>query len=265
MKAVIFNIKRFAVHDGPGVRTTIFFKGCPLNCKWCHNPESKNIDIEKTDKYYKIRDIETIKTKQIGKFYQVKELVNEVKKDIVIMEESAGGVTFSGGEPLMQFDFLKEILIQMKETGLHTAVDTSGYVSEKKINEIIPYTDLFLYDLKHYNNEKHIENTGVSLLPILKNLKYILNLKKNVWIRIPIIPEINNSEEDIYGFIKTLDKLPEKPEQINLLPYHNIADNKFKRLKIENKMKNIPGLDKKTIIPFKLMLEQAGFKVKIGG
>ncbi len=265
MEGIVFDIKRFAVHDGPGIRTTIFLKGCPLNCSWCHNPESKDCRITEVSKHYKVGDVETIKSVRIGIKYQVKKLIDEITKDIMLMEESGGGLTFSGGEPLMQFDFLKEILMQMKETGIHTAVDTSGYVSENRINEIIPYTDLFLYDLKHYDNDKHIENTGVPLLPILKNLDIILKMNKHVWIRIPVIPGINDSDEDISGFLKILEKLSEKPEQINLLPYHNIAENKFKRLKINNKMKNIPGTDKKNLIPFKTKLEQSGFKVKIGG
>ena len=265
MEGIVFDIKRFAVHDGPGIRTTVFFKGCPLSCPWCHNPESSEVGITEMDKCYKIGEIEKVKKERVGKSYKVKELADEIKKDIIVMEESGGGVTFSGGEPLMQFDFLKEVLMQLKDLGIHTAVDTTGYTSEKNIKEIIPYTDMFLYDLKHYDNDKHIENTGVPLKPIIKNLHTILNQNKCVWIRIPVIPDVNISHEDKYGFLYVLQNMNKKPEQINLLPYHSISDNKYKRLNIKNNFEKIPSMNKKTLLPFKAMLERSGYKVKIGG
>jgi pyruvate formate lyase activating enzyme len=264
-KGIIFDIKRFAVHDGPGIRTTVFFKGCPLECAWCHNPESRPEGYTEMDKVYKIGDIEKVKSTKVGKSYDVVNLIHEIKKDLLVMEESDGGVTVSGGEPLLQFDFLKSLLKSLKEEGIHTCVDTSGYANGNRIEEIIPYTDLFLYDLKHYNEDKHLKHTGVSLKPIMNNLKMILNNHIKLWIRIPIIPNVNDNEEDRFGFLYTLQSMPEKPDQVHLLPYHNIADAKYKRLKANNEFVDIPSMDKDSLKPFKRILERAGFKVKLGG
>lgn len=265
MEGIIFDIKRFAVHDGPGIRTTIFFKGCPLQCAWCHNPESRPEGITDMEKTYKIGELEKVKSEKVGKSFKVNDLINEVKKDLMVMEESNGGVTISGGEPLLQFGFLKELLISLKEEGIHTCVDTTGYAAGSRIEEIIPYTDLFLYDLKHYNEEQHMESAGVSLKPIIANLDSILKKKKKLWIRIPVIPNVNDANEDRYGFLYMLQNMSEKPEQVHLLPYHNIADGKYKRLKVNNEFVNIPSKKKETLIPFKEILERNGYNVKLGG
>ena len=134
MQGLIFDIKRFAVHDGPGIRTTVFLKGCTLNCIWCHNPESRSKEITHSDKQVKISEKVYHKQEQIGKFYTSEELLKEILKNVLIMEESAGGVTFSGGEPLMQIDFLAKILRLTKENNIHTAVDTTAYVNPDTLN-----------------------------------------------------------------------------------------------------------------------------------
>ena len=265
MKGNIFDIKRFAVHDGPGIRSTVFFKGCPLNCSWCHNPESKVDGISKMKKCYKIGEKEKITFENVGRSYTAKELLIELLKDLHVMEESNGCVTISGGEPLSQIDFLKELLYELKTTGIHTCIDTSGYTIENRFEQIIPDTDLFLFDMKHYDENKHIENTGVSLNPIIQNLNILLERKEKVWLRIPIIPNVNNSHEDKYGFLYKIQNLIRKPNQIHLLPYHNIAGNKYTNLKYENKFKEIPSLSRETLKPFKEILERSGYNVKIGG
>ena len=160
MKGLIFDIKRYAIHDGPGIRVTFFMKGCPLNCWWCHNPESISPFpqvVERTDKIgervFRVKE-------QIGKKYSVSDLMDVVHRDLVFIEESGGGVTFSGGEPLMQAEFLIEALSYFRESGIHTAVDTSGQADRTVIDRIIENTDLFLFDIKHLDPERHLEFIG---------------------------------------------------------------------------------------------------------
>jgi len=264
MKGIIFDIKQFAVHDGPGIRTTVFFKACPLSCAWCHNPESRDACIAEVDAVYKIGKKEKIVMEKIGTEYSVDELLAYLLKDIHVMEESSGGVTISGGEPLSQFEFLKTLLFELKRSDIHTCVDTTGYANGNRIEEILPYTDLFLFDLKHYDEKKHIEYTGVSLEPIVNNLNKVLENNRELHLRIPVIPGINDSHEDKYGFLFKIQDLLKKPDQIHLLPYHNIADNKYVKLKFDNHFKNVPSLDPDRLSTFKIMLERAGYEVKIG-
>jgi pyruvate formate lyase activating enzyme len=265
MEGIIFDIKRFAVHDGPGIRTTVFFKGCPLECAWCHNPESKTEGITEMEACYKIGKDEKRVIEKVGRSYRVEELVQEIKKDLIVMEESGGGVTMSGGEPLMQFKFLKELLMQLKASGIHTCVDTTGCANGNTIEEIMPYTDLFLYDLKHYDEKEHVKNTGVSLKPIIQNLEILLNGNKKVWLRIPVIPNMNDSHEDRFGFLFTIQNLIKKPDQINLLPFHNIAGNKYDRLNTKNVYKDKPSLETQVLKPFVSILKRSGYTVKTGG
>ncbi|MFA8300805.1 MAG: glycyl-radical enzyme activating protein [Hyphomicrobiales bacterium] len=234
LTACIFNIQKHSVHDGPGIRQTVFFKGCPLSCWWCHNPESQSesIDTYMCEKYFDDKTIATRKV--IGKHYSIEELMIELRKDILLYEESNGGVTFSGGEPLMQLAFLKEILIQCKKENIHTAIDTSGYCPENYLEEIMPFTDLFLYDLKTTNSYIHKKHTGVSNDIILKNLKFLDENNANIEIRIPIIPDINTDTNTINDIIKLISKLKTKPE-ISLLPFHLLGKEKFKLINKEYK------------------------------
>jgi len=261
---IIFDIKRFAVHDGPGIRTTVFFKGCPLSCPWCHNPESKPAGISKIDVCYKIGEKEKIVSEDVGKNVNVNDLTDELMKDLHVMEESGGGVTISGGEPMFQFDFLKELLISLKENGIHTCVDTTGYANGKRFEELISLIDLFLYDMKHYDEKKHLDYTGVSLNPILRNLNIALKSKSKLWLRIPIIPDVNDSQEDAIGFLNLISEFAEKPDQIHLLPFHNIADDKYFRLHEKNTFKDVPSMDTNRLSPLKELLEQNGYTVKTG-
>ncbi len=188
MKGLIFDIKRYAIHDGPGIRVTFFMKGCPLECWWCHNPESISPLPQTVQRTDKIGNRQFQVTEQIGKEYSVGELLDIVNRDLVFIEESGGGVTFSGGEPLMQSEFLSEALGLFRQSGIHTAVDTSGQADRRIIDRIIGDTDLFLFDIKHLDPDKHLKYTGVRNGLILDNLTYILSRGKKVNIRIPIIP-----------------------------------------------------------------------------
>ena len=238
MKAQIFDIKKYAIHDGPGIRQTIFFKGCPLTCWWCHNPESQTINTE-TFTVNEIFDNKTISIEKVlGKSVSIDELFKEITKETIFFNESGGGVTFSGGEPLMQANFLFEILKKCKHNNINTCIDTSGFASQKIFESIIPLTDLFLYDLKFLNNTKHKKYTGVSNEIILSNLKYLDSKQENVIIRIPIIPTINDLPEDINDFINFIIGL-ENINDVELLAYHSIASNKYKKYGKQNKMLNI--------------------------
>jgi len=230
MEGIIFDIKRFAIHDGPGIRTTIFFKGCPFDCWWCHNPESKNPNPESYVQEEKLGNDIFKSDRIVGKKISVAEVMNEIRKESVVMEESQGGVTCSGGEPLMQPDFLIELLQQSKSSGFHTALDTTGFASESIIDKVIPFTDLFLYDVKLIDDEMHRKYTGVSNSIILRNLKKVIESKKEVIVRIPVIPGINTTDEELDRFLHILVPLQcDNFNQVHLLPFHQIGMSKYKR------------------------------------
>jgi len=252
VKGFIFNIQRFSVHDGPGIRTTVFLKGCPLRCWWCHNPEGLSFEQNENN------------NSGIGQFYLVDELFEEIKKDRIFYEESGGGVTFSGGEPLSQIDFLSEILDVCKSTGIHTVVDTSGYANKALIKKIKDKTDLFLYDLKLIDPVQHLKFTEVSNTEILENLNYLLNNNACVTIRIPIIPEITATVENMEAIKDYLNKFDKKPT-IHLLPFHKIAEGKYDKFGLKNKMNGSRKLTKDEINDSKLIFSNSGFNVKIGG
>jgi len=248
----IFNIQRFSVHDGPGIRTTVFMQGCSLSCWWCHNPESCSFQPATSQGF------------NSSSAFDADELVSELLKDQPFFDESGGGVSFSGGEPLAQADFLSQVLKRCKEVGLHTVVDTTGYASQKQLEEILPQTNLFLYDLKLMDNKQHLKYTGVSNKEIVKNLKFLLQNKAKVWIRIPIIPGITDTKTNL-GQIATLLKNYNFEQQINLLPYHEIAEAKYDRLQIPFRMKETKTSDNNHMKIIADYFESYGFSVKIGG
>jgi len=264
---IIFNIQRFAIHDGPGIRTTVFFKGCPLRCWWCHNPESHKILPEKFDGCNLRRGFDqsfSMEKDEIGKEISVDELLNEIIKDRVFYDESSGGVTFSGGEPLMQPEFLIKTLKECKSNGIHSVIDTCGYASSEIINEIAPYADLFLYDLKLMNDEEHEKYTGVSNQLILKNLVNLDQLGKKIIVRFPVVPEITDTKDNllaIRGFISYLKNLIE----INLLPFHRAGEGKYAKYRMENKMIDAESPDSTNLENIKKFFNELKCKVKIGG
>lgn len=267
MKALISDIKHFAVHDGDGIRTTVFFKGCPLKCVWCHNPEG--IDFKPQMAYYKNKCIgcgecisacpsgahkitqeghiferdlcvacgkcETLclgeAMKHYGKEMTVDELLPQLLEDKEFYETSGGGVTLSGGECLIQADFCAALLKELKEAGINTAVDTCGYVPKESIDKVLPYTDTFLYDIKAIDEDVHINCTGKSNHLILENIKYIDSLHKSIEVRIPFVPNYNDNQmNQIAAFLKNLKNVT----KIRVLPYHNYAGSKYEALDMEN-------------------------------
>ena len=240
MKGLIFSFRRYSIHDGPGIRVTFFMKGCPLSCWWCHNPEGKSPDPEKVEQIEKVGERQFYKIEEVGKYYSVEDILDILEKDKIFISESKGGVTFSGGEPMLQTEFLTEALKACKENGYHTAVDTSGYSRAENFKAVIPFTDLFLFDLKHLDNEKHNQFTGVSNLLIINNFKLLIDSGKDIMVRIPVIPGFN---DDPVNLLELKDFLiaakTENLKKINLLPYHKTGSSKYKKLKIPDQMENI--------------------------
>jgi pyruvate formate lyase activating enzyme len=280
MKGLVFNIQRFSVNDGPGIRTTVFLKGCPLHCKWCHNPESispdeqlvlradrcircgdcfalcKNQAVRRVDGGFStVRDLcvecgECVEVcnaeaREIaGKEMTRAEVMNEVEKDVIFYEQSDGGASFSGGEPLLQHEFLHALLMACREKGIHTVVDTTGFTSPEILKRVSDFVDLFLFDLKTLDDQKHREYIGVSNSLILGNLKRLAEWKKEVIVRIPIIPGVNDDLSGIRdsgAFVASLGNVSE----IHLLPYHTIGVEKYKRLGMEYEMEQTvpPSVD----------------------
>jgi pyruvate formate lyase activating enzyme len=269
--AKIFDIKHFAVHDGPGIRTTVFFKGCPLKCIWCHNPESisgktqlayspdKCVGCRRCayvcrngvhlfdggHKVFKEICVACRKCEEVcpesaitvyGKDVSVADIMAEVLEDKDFYETSGGGVTLSGGECLIQADFCAELLKALKREGINTAVDTCGYVAKESIDKVLPYTDIFLYDIKAIDEDVHIKCTGQSNKIILENLKHIDSLGKKIEIRIPYVPEYNSDQiEKIAEFLKPLKNI----KAVKVLPYHNYAGSKYSALNMENTLPKI--------------------------
>ena len=262
MNGIIFNIKRYALHDGPGIRTTVFMKGCPMKCLWCHNPESQRACIEQMQKINKIGLKEFCETVNIGYEISVKELVAEIEKDHIFYEESQGGVTFSGGEPLLQKDFLLEALKMCKQKNIHTCIDTCGYSRKDSIAEVAAYTDLFLYDIKHLNESSHLEYTGVSNKKVLENLRYLSDKGKEIIIRIPVIPGYNDSLENITATIDLVKSLSNIRE-VNILPYHNLGKEKYAKLGLNNPLGEMTDMPKDKAEVISLIFKENGRKCRI--
>ena len=221
MKGMVFNIQRFCINDGPGIRTTVFFKGCPLTCKWCHNPESQSSEVEMMR--------EAGGDEICGTSMVAEEVIAEVLKDKVFYDNSGGGVTISGGEPLMQFNFAYEILKQAKQSGLHTCVETCGYTKIENILKIAEFTDIFLYDWKLTNETLHKEYIGVSNDLIRKNLKAIDSTASKIVLRCPVIPGVNDTEEHFFGIADIANSL-KNILAIEIEPYHSLGENKYIKL-----------------------------------
>ena len=268
LKAAIFNIMRYSVHDGPGIRTTVFLKGCPLSCRWCHNPEGISRipqNIFYADKCINCGGCDKIcptgAREVIGYEISSGELLKEIKKDLIFYEQSGGGVTFSGGEPLYQPDFLLEMLQKCVAEYIHTAIDTSGFCDTDIIIQAAELANLILFDIKFFDEAQHIKYCGVSNKIILENLKALSKTKVNINIRVPVIPEINDDEHEmreICGYIKDMKNIT----GVNLLPYHNIQSEKYKRLNMEYKM---PDLQEQNNILNIEKIFKIYFKTKIGG
>ena len=265
MKALIFDIKRFAIHDGPGIRTTLFFKGCPLTCPWCHNPESRNGEPQLYDHVDKIGEKEFTSEKTIGTYYTPEQLLTEILKDSIFYEESGGGITCSGGEPLSQYPFLNKFLKKCQSEKIHTALDTSGYAQVEIIRNIASLVDLFLFDIKHLDNTKHKQYTGVKNDVILRNFNWLIKAGFNVTARIPIIPGINDEKKDIDRLRQYLSsRLCDNFNEVHLLPYHKIGCAKYGKFNI-GMSQNFEEPSLGLVEEYSDTLKNAGFKTKIGG
>lgn len=252
-KGFIFDIKKFAIHDGPGIRSTVFLKGCPLECWWCHNPEGQNPEPEKMEG----KDI-------VGEEVTVDWVIKEIEKDRIFYDQSGGGVTFSGGEPLMQPEFLQQLVLECKKRGIHTTLDTSGYAPADVFTPFINVVDLFLYDLKIIDEKQHISYTGVSNQLILENLKELDNANKKVFIRFLVIPGITDNKENVEATAQVISPF-NNIEEIDLLTYHKLAGEKYKKLGKEYKMKHVDTIKKEELEAVKKAFEHYGFTVNIGG
>ena len=297
---IVFDIKKFSIHDGPGIRTTVFFKGCPLGCWWCHNPEGQSLepelvfresrcircgaclevcaqgaiswdgDVVATDRekcvlsgacaevcYAEAREI-------VGREMTVAQVMAEIERDVAFYDQSGGGVTFSGGEPLSQPDFLLALLRACKENEIHTAVDTCGFAAWETLDSIRKHVDLFLYDLKLMDEAKHREFTGVSNELILKNLQMLSAQGQDIFLRVPVIPGINDDAENIRQIGTFAAALP-RLDRVDILPYHRAAAEKHHRLnKVYGLPETRPPSDER-MAEITQILEGFGLRVKVGG
>jgi pyruvate formate lyase activating enzyme len=259
-KGVIFDIKRYAIHDGPGIRVTVFLKGCPLECWWCHNPEGRDpLPIARPS-----GDAAFYGDKEIGRTVTLDELMAEIEKETIFLDESGGGVTFSGGEPLMQPEFLKAALRACHERELHTTLDTTGYAPKDTLREIAGDVELFLYDLKLMDDEEHRQYTGVSNRTILENLKLLAQDGAQIAVSFAVIPGITDTSKNIRAMAAFLSSL-ESIKDIRLLPFHAIAEGKYERLGMENKLRGMKSPPPEQLAELKADLEQWNFNVQIGG
>ena len=246
MKGILFDIQRFSVHDGPGIRTTVFMKGCPLRCRWCHNPEGLSSQIQLQFFEEKCIGCGTCQNQRFlenaavcpgeaitvcGKEWEDRDVLREVLKDRLYYGQD-GGITFSGGECLMQWEFVASVLGMAKVEGLHTAVDTAGFVPRQALEATLPVCDLYLYDVKCLNSKQHQAYTGVPNAQILENLRWLDRQGKAIWIRIPVIPDFNNSESEMTAIAEFVSSLS-SVQQVTLMPYHSLGASKYPTLGLQ--------------------------------
>jgi pyruvate formate lyase activating enzyme len=281
MNGTIFNIQKFSIHDGPGIRTTVFFKGCPLRCKWCANPESQSLSIQilhneercthclqcvhecphhAIDEGLHIDEskctsclhcVEVCPNKALtrtGEKKSIDEIVSLCLQDKDFYLESNGGVTISGGEGLFQSSFVKHLVNELHKHHLHVAIETTGFINDIVFHELAPLFDLLLFDVKHYDSNKHKEGTGVGNSVIIRNLKWAKEKGIPLLVRIPVIPFFNDTLDDAYGFSHLFNELDIK--EVQLLPFHQMGEKKYSLLKRHYVYKNIPPLHKEELTDY---------------
>ena len=243
--ACIFNIQKFCIHDGPGIRTTVFFKGCPLRCQWCSNPESQKPGVSQERE-------ESMR----GKIYTMDEVLDICFSDRDFYLESGGGVTLSGGEVLSQADFACELLSALRSEGIHTTLETTGVSPAETFQSACENADLLLYDLKHYHSGKHREGTGVGNEQVLENLAWAIKSGKEILIRIPVIPNYNSALTDALGFSILLNLLGQK--KVQLLPFHQFGQKKYESLGMEYSMQEYRNLYPKDLEDYRSIFLENG-------
>lgn len=291
-KGIIFNIQKFSIHDGPGIRTTVFLKGCPLKCKWCSNPESQLEKIQVLYDHSKCiqcqRCVNICPQKAIsmlsehihidfnkcigclacvnncpakalsheGEYKKVSDIVDVCLQDKDFYEESGGGVTISGGEGMSQPQFLKTLINELKKHDLHIAIETTGHVSSQIFQELASQLDLLLFDVKHYDSKKHYEGTHVDNNLIISNLKWAVEHGINVLVRIPVIPDFNATLEDAKGLAQLLLSIGAK--KVQLLPFHQFGEKKYELLNKEYLFKNKKALHPEDLIDYQKVFLDKG-------
>ncbi|MBM4017818.1 MAG: glycyl-radical enzyme activating protein [Planctomycetes bacterium] len=293
---IVFDIQRYAVHDGPGIRTTVFLKGCPLDCWWCHNPESQSAQPQIVVMEGRcVRCGECVKVcpqgeagaaaadrprctacgacvaacpagarRMAGARMTVEEVLAEVLKDRLFYEESGGGATFSGGEPLFQPQFLHGLLQACRSAGLPTAVDTCGFAPWDDLRAVVPLTDLFLYDLKGADEQSHAHHTGVPSGPILDNLRALGAVHDNIWIRIPVLPGINDDDAQVDAMAR-LAASAGGVRRVNLLPYHKTGVHKFRQLGRAYRLERLAPPSPERMEDVAARFRAFGLRVRVGG
>ena len=296
----IFDVVKFSTHDGPGIRTAVFFKGCPLHCWWCHNPEGqfpgaqvvymeerciRCFSCVEACPNHAIKIVEGIPTverdacrhsgvcvrvcqtkarEMAGKMVKVSEVMAEIEKDTVFYDESGGGVTFSGGEPFMQPIFLQNLLEACHERRIHTAIETCGFVDAKTLLNSVPYAELYLYDLKAFDNEIHRKFTGSSNEIILNNLRQLARVHDHIIVRFPLIPGVNDDDSSVRQIGEFVSSL-ETVKEIDVLPYHKLGVEKYKRLGKVSRMPKVEPPAALRVDETVEKLEGFGLMVKVGG
>ncbi len=295
---VIFHIMRFSLHDGPGIRTAVFFKGCPLSCWWCHNPESQNSDPEvlySPDRCRLCGDCAAVcphdaispaagrmtvngqcrlcgtcvdacgaeARSLAGRTMTVSEIVNEIERDVVFFDESGGGVTFTGGEPLGQFTLLEALLTACRARRIHTTIETCGAASREIVLRIGGLADLILYDLKLLDPARHRQYTGAPNRNILENLEALATAGRPVIVRIPVVPGVNDGAEDVHAACDYLAKL--HVTRVDLLPYHRTGTEKYRRLGREYRLEHTVAPTDAAMASIAAQMEAMGIPVKVAG
>lgn len=256
-KGRIFNVQRFSIHDGPGIRTIVFFKGCVMRCAWCCNPESQRYEVESL--------IEGGKEKQVGKDVTVSDLMPEILSDLPYYRRSGGGVTLSGGEVLCQADFASDLLRACKNEGLNTAIESAASLPFSEIEKLLPYLDIYLMDIKHMNSDKHKEYTGVGNERIIENARKVAESGRcELIIRTPVIPGFNDTAEEIKAISSFAASLPGVNEH-HLLPYHRLGQDKYAGLGRNYALKEIEPPTKEKMEYLLSVAETSGLRCKIGG
>jgi pyruvate formate lyase activating enzyme len=289
----VFNVQRFSLHDGPGIRTTVFLKGCPARCLWCHNPESQApgpevIRVETrciscgrcqevcahgapppgsglcTACGACVEVCPTAARERVGHEISAREVMNEVLRDRLFFERSGGGVTFSGGEPLAQWGFLSALLTLARGHGLHTAVDTCGFAGRQALLTLAPLVDLFLFDVKLLDDRRHRELTGLPTMPILENLRALAEVHSSVWIRVPVVPGHTDDEGDVAAIATFVEQLP-GVHPVSLLPYHATGGAKARRLGRPAPLATLASPPPERMEALAGLFRERGLAVSIGG